>query len=93
VWGVEGSVGDAHGGLGDGRARRWAWSLSRGAVAAGYAGCRVVWTTVEAESAENESRGPSRPPLMFSFSIRWQVIRNRQRGLLWDTIVLHAGCS
>jgi len=30
---------------------------------------------------------------MFPLSIRWQVIRNRQRGLPWDSIVLHAGCS
>ena len=30
---------------------------------------------------------------MFPLAVRWQVIRNCQRGLPWDSIVLHAGCS
>jgi len=30
---------------------------------------------------------------MLPLAVRWQVIRNRQRGLPWDSIALHAGCS
>lgn len=30
---------------------------------------------------------------MFPIAIRWQVIRNRQRGLSWESIIDHAGCS
>lgn len=30
---------------------------------------------------------------MFPLSVRWQIIRNRRRGLSWETIVDHAGCS
>ena len=30
---------------------------------------------------------------MFPIAICWQVIRNRQRGLSWSSIVYHAGCS
>jgi len=30
---------------------------------------------------------------IFLIAIRWQVIRNRQRGLRWSFIVNHAGCS
>jgi len=97
VWGVNDLVRDAHGGLGDGRGRKWAGSLLRSAVAEGLAGSHVCWTTVEAGSAEKDPRGPSTLPLMFFFlfllSIFWQVVRNLQWGLPWDFIVLHAGCS
>jgi len=30
---------------------------------------------------------------MFPLAVRRQVIRNRQRGLSWDSIIEHCGCS
>lgn len=40
-----------------------------------------------------EGRGACLFSAMFPIAVRWQVVRNRQRGLGWDSIVDHAGCS
>jgi len=75
-----------------------AWGDSEGACVVSFFG-EIVASIGGRRGGRRQRRAALREKVsqnihvMFPLAVPWQVIRNRQRGLLWDSIVLHAGCS
>jgi len=88
---VEGIAGAA-----DTQAR--AWGVCEDACVASFSG-EIVASIGARRCGRRQKRAALREkvyqniPTMFPLDVRWQVIRNLQRGLAWDSIVLPAGCS